>query len=65
MSMPIKILSKYEQQFQCRIKIVGGDTDSLFFEVKGVDLHSVLYPQMQKDGLLDTSNYEDAPTILC
>jgi len=50
-------LPRYEQMFDCKIEIVGGDTDSFFLEVKGVDLISVLYPQMAADGLLDTSNY--------
>ena len=51
-------LSKYEAQFDCKMQIIGGDTDSLFIEVKGaVDLIRVLYPAMIEDGLLDTSNY--------
>jgi hypothetical protein len=50
-------LPKYEAMFGCKITIVGGDTDSFFMEVKGVDMISVLYPQMAADGLLDTSNY--------
>ena len=50
-------LPRYEKMFDCRIEIVGGDTDSFFIEVKGVDMISVLYPQMAADGLLDTSNY--------
>ena len=50
-------LPQYKQKFGCKINIVGGDTDSFFIEVKGVDMMSVLYPQMAMDGLLDTSNY--------
>ena len=48
---------KYEKLFNCNLTTVGGDTDSLFFEVQGVDLINVLYPKMLEDGLLDTSNY--------
>jgi hypothetical protein len=48
---------KYEQMFECKINIVGGDTDSFFLEVVGVDMIWVLYRQMMEDGLLDTSNY--------
>jgi hypothetical protein len=48
----------YERLYDCKINIVGGDTDSLFFETIGVDLHAVLYPKMFEDGLLDTSNYD-------
>ena len=29
---------KYEAHFDCQISIVGGDTDSLFLEVQGVDM---------------------------
>ena len=51
-------LSKYESQFDCKMQIIGGDTDSLFISVKGaVDLMLEMYPAMIKDGLLDTSNY--------
>jgi hypothetical protein len=49
---------KYEAHFDCKLRIVGGDTDSLFFECRGVDLIGTLYPKMFEDGLLDTSNYE-------
>ena len=49
---------KYESHFDCKISIVGGDTVSLFLEVQGVDMIGVLFPQIMKDGLLDTSNYE-------
>src|SRR5438477_2138183 len=51
---------KYEQLFDCKINIVGGNTDSFFLEVIGVDMIWVLYRQMMEDGLLDTSNY---PTL--
>src|SRR5271156_3898948 len=49
---------KYERLFDCKLNIVGGDTDSIFFEAVGVDLQGVLYPKMFEDGLLDTSNYD-------
>ena len=48
----------YERLYDCKLNIVGGDTDSLFFEAIGIDLQSVLYPKMFEDGLLDTSNYD-------
>src|SRR3977135_2809058 len=47
-----------ERLYDCKLNIVGGDTDSLFFETIGIDLQSVLYPKMFEDGLLDTSNYD-------
>jgi hypothetical protein len=51
-------LPKYETEFNCKIQIIGGDTDSLFLKVDGpVDLQTELYPAMIDDGLLDTSNY--------
>ena len=51
-------LPKYESQFNCKIQIIGGDTDSLFLVVRGgVDLLREMYPAMIKDELLDTSNY--------
>ena len=50
-------LPKYEHQFNCKIDIVGGDTDSFFLEVGGADLLNPIYPAMLADGLLDTSNY--------
>src|SRR5271156_4339875 len=40
------------------LTFVGGDIDSLFLEVTGVDLIGTLYPKMVEDGLLDTSNYD-------
>src|SRR3977135_1720979 len=49
--------SKYEAQFDCKMEIIGGDTDSLFIKVKGaVDLLREMYPAIIEDGLLDTSN---------
>ena len=51
-------LPKYESQFNCKMQIIGGDTDSLFLVVRGgVDLLREMYPSMISDGLLDTSNY--------
>ena len=49
-------LEKYRQQFKCQINIVAGDTDSFFLECVGVK-REVLLDEMQKDELLDTSNY--------
>ena len=48
---------RYEELFGCKINIIGGDTDSFFLEVIGVDLYNVLFPLMLTDGLLDSSNY--------
>ena len=48
---------RYERLYDCKLSIVVGDADSLFFEAIGVDLQSVLYPKMFEDGLLDTSHY--------
>ena len=50
-------LAKYESQFQCKIDVIGGDTDSIFCKISGVDLYKTLHPAMLQDGLLDTSNY--------
>ena len=51
-------LPKYEAQFNCKIQIIGGDTDSLFLVVRGpVNLLTEMYPAMIQDELLDTSNY--------
>jgi len=56
-------LAHYESAFDCKINIVGGDTDSFFIEVIGADLIGVLYPQMAVDGLLDTSNYPNTHAL--
>ena len=50
-------LGKYETRFNCKIDVIGGDTDSLFCKITGVDLYQTLHPAMLQDGLLDTSNY--------
>jgi hypothetical protein len=51
-------LPRYEDRFNCKMTICGGDTDSLFISVCGrVDLQKELYPAMIEDELLDTSNY--------
>ena len=50
---------KYEKLFDCKINIVGGDTDSFFLEVVGVDMLWGLYPERLEDALLDTSNYPE------
>ena len=51
-------LRRYREQYAgSSINIVAGDTDSFFLEVKGINLANQLLPQMQKGGLLDTSNY--------
>ena len=50
-------LAKYETKFNCKIDVIGGDTDSIFCKITGVDLYQTLHPAMLQDGLLDTSNY--------
>ena len=50
---------KYEEMFDCKINIVGGDTDSFFLEVVGVDMLWGLYPEMLEDALFDTSNHAE------
>ena len=51
-------MERYRQLYpNSSIKILAGDTDSFFLEIKNIDLHTQLLPQMLHDGLLDTSNY--------
>src|SRR2546428_8058101 len=52
----VKLLA-YEVQFDGNIRVVGGDTDSLFCAITNIDLHRQLHPAMVNDGLLDTNNY--------
>lgn len=53
-------LPKYELQFGGKISVVAGDTDSFFLEVCGISVYNQLLPAMQTDGLLDSSNYQQA-----
>jgi hypothetical protein len=50
-------LESYRREFNCKLNIVAGDTDSFFLECRGVNLASQLLPAMKRDHLLDTSNY--------
>ncbi len=50
-------LPKYENQFNGAIQIAGGDTDSFFLRVNGIDVNKDLLPQMKRDQLLDSSNF--------
>jgi hypothetical protein len=50
-------LSTYALKFGGSISVAGGDTDSLFLEVRNISLKEQLLPAMMNDGLLDTSNY--------
>jgi hypothetical protein len=50
-------MAAYAQQFGGDIRIVGGDTDSFFLEIKNISLSQQLLPAMVQDNLLDTSNY--------
>lgn len=52
-----KHLSRYEELFNGKITIAGGDTDSFFLRVDGISVHNTLLPAMLRDGLLDSSNY--------
>ena len=47
----------YEAEFGGTIKVMGGDTDSLFCKINGMNLYTQLHPAMARDGLLDTSNF--------
>ena len=49
-------LPSYEEEFQGRICVLGGDTDSLICSVHNINLVE-LHRSMLRDGLLDTSNY--------
>ena len=51
-------LKSYESEFiTSRISVVGGDTDSFFISVSNCDVYKQLLPAMQRDGLLDSSNF--------
>ena len=51
-------MERYRQLYpNSSIKILAGDTDSFFLEVRNVDLNTQLLPKMLQDGLLDTSNF--------
>ena len=50
-------LTDYEHRFGCRISVLAGDTDSLICSVENMELQQ-LHREMLKDGLLDTSNYD-------
>src|SRR5271156_5561519 len=57
-NLAYNILPKYKTDFDCKMEIVGGDTDSLFLIVRGgVDVMKDIYPKMIGDSLLETSNY--------
>src|ERR1700722_7905622 len=48
-------LQHYEGQFNGKITVIGGDTDSLFCKLERIDLFRQLHPAMLEDGLLDSS----------
>lgn len=50
-------LKRYETEFDCKINVAGGDTDSLFLFVDNCSVYDKLVPAMIRDDLLDTSNY--------
>ena len=51
-------LPNYARRFGGSIRVLAGDTDSFFLEVKNISLNNQLLPEMKKDGLLDSSNYQ-------
>jgi len=51
-------LKAYEQELQCNISVVGGDTDSFFLSVTNCNVYETLLPAMQRDLLLDSSNFD-------
>ena len=50
-------LSMYEKKFGGSIRVVAGDTDSFFLEVRGMSVADQMFPAMLEDNLLDSSNY--------
>jgi hypothetical protein len=50
-------LRQYENEFNCCIRLVGGDTDSFFLSVENCNVYRELLPAMQRDSLLDASNF--------
>ena len=52
-----EIFARYEKDFNAKIRILGGDTDSFFLSVQNVSVYETLLPKMKEDGYLDTSNY--------
>jgi hypothetical protein len=56
-SLRYRKLPLYENEFGGKIKVIGGDTDSLFCCIEGIDLFEQLHPAMLRDELLDSSNY--------
>ena len=57
-----KDLESFRNEFNCKINIVAGDTDSFFLEVINCKLE-VLLPAMIRDNLLDTSNYNSCHSL--
>ena len=50
-------MKEYERKLNCKIEVVGSDTDSLFLEIKDCSVYEKLLPAMMEDDLLDTSNF--------
>ena len=50
-------LAKYRKEYNCKINIVAGDTDSFFLEIENTKLEKIT-ASMVRDQLLDTSNYD-------
>ena len=54
-----EIFPQYEKKLDCKIRILGGDTDSFFLSVENTSVYDKLLPLLKNDGYLDTSNYPD------
>ena len=50
-------IAAYEERFHGSIRVIAGDTDSFFLEVRGISLANQLLPAMLEDGIFDSSNY--------
>ena len=50
-------LPQYESQFGDQIRVVAGDTDIFFLQVRNISVANQLLPAMKNDKLLDISNY--------
>lgn len=48
--------SRFESNPGSKIRLCGGDTDSLFLCLENLDVHNYVLPEMIRTGMLDTSN---------
>lgn len=54
-----QLKSRFEANPNSKVRLCGGDTDSLFLCMENLDVENIVLPEMIKAGLLDTSNYPD------